>query len=105
MRLYPTKEQFDTLLLRTKICDPDGRFSHTSLLLMVAIVRLAIFPADAYTVGILTLALAHANAKKHWTKVAADKVATDTDKLAALSAEVQKLTAALSNLQSLRPPR
>ena len=57
--------KLNKFLIASKICDTDGRFSHTSLLLLVAIARLAFFPADAYTVAILTLALAHANAKRY----------------------------------------
>ena len=58
-------QRIEALLAQARILDDDKTLSLTSILLMVAIARLAIFPADAYTVGILTLALANSNLKKY----------------------------------------
>lgn len=57
--------RIESLLIKLRLFDPDKTLSLTSILLMVAIARLAFSPADAYTVGILTLALANSNAKKY----------------------------------------
>lgn len=94
-------------LIQAKICDEDGRFSHTSLLLVVAIVRLALFPADAYSLGILTLALTHANAKRykahkqqqHDTAIASATAAT-TAAIESLQADIKRIdsTNSLKNL-------
>ena len=88
--------KLNRFLIKSKVCDPDGSFSHISLLLMVAIIRLAIFPADVYTVSILTLALAHSNAKRYVAHKNSSKVMADSEKLAQISAEVQKLVSAQS---------
>lgn len=91
-------KSFQALLVKLRLFDPDNTLSLTSILLMVAIARMAIFPADMYTIGILTLALAHANAKRfsaHKAKVhagkKADLEATDKAKLELMEAEVKKL--------------
>ena len=69
--------RIEALLTQARILDDDKTLSLTTVLLMVAITRLAISPADAYTVGILTLALANSNAKrfsKHKQKAHQDAV-------------------------------
>lgn len=85
--------KLSNFLIASKICDEDGRFSHTSLLLLVAIARLALFPADAYTVAILTLALAHANAKRYRTH----KVKQHDDAIKGVAAQDK---AAIESLQA-----
>lgn len=56
--------KLQSLLVQLRLFDSDKTLSLTSILLMVAIYRLAVFPADGYSLSILTLALAHANIKK-----------------------------------------
>jgi len=83
-------------LIRSKICDADGYFSHTSLLLLVAIGRMAAFPADAYTVAILTLALGHSNAKRYASHKSQSSSVLANERMAKVEAEVQKLVSAQS---------
>ena len=53
------------LLISLRLLDQDTKtLSLTAILLMVSIAKLAIFPADAYSVAVLTLAISHANLKK-----------------------------------------
>lgn len=102
------KSALMSLLVKLRLFDAhDNTLSLTSLLLMVAIGRLAIFPADVYTTAILGLALANSHGKRFAhhkkrqqddaTAGLAEAAKTEFDKL---KSEVQKLIAA-SNIGKL----
>ena len=91
------------LLIQLRIFDKDQTLSLTSILLMVAIVRLAFFAADFYTIGILTLALANYNGKKfanHKSKAqdiaVTEKQVADQQGLAKVIEDIKTLNANFS---------
>ena len=92
--------KLNKFLIASKICDPDGRFSHTSLLLLVAITRLALFPADAYSLGILTLALTHSNMKRYKEHKVKQHDTATANATAATTAAIEALQADIKRIES-----
>lgn len=95
--------RIEALLSQLRILDDDKTLSLTSILLMVAITRLALFPADAYTVGILTLALANSNLKKfshHKRKQQQDAVKglgdAEAQRIETIESQIKQLNQSLS---------
>lgn len=82
------------LLIASRVYDPDGTVSLTSVLMMVLIIKLAVMPVDWGTAVALFMALANFNAKK-WFAVAREaKRVSDQEKLEKLQADVRSLSAA-----------
>ena len=95
--------RIEALLTQLRVLDDDKTLSLTTILLMVAIGRLALTPPDAYTVGILTLALANSNAKRfsnHKKKTHQDAVKglgdVEAQRLDKIEQEIKLLQQAIS---------
>ena len=96
-------DRLNTLLIRSKLCDPDGTASLSNICMMVLIARLAIAPElDWVTMTAFFGVLLNHNSKKWFSMSKAKKQVADSERLEKMEAEVRSLIATQNLQQGLR---
>jgi hypothetical protein len=88
---------FNSFLIRSRLCDPDGTLSLTSIMMMVIIYKVAVSQTlDFELVITLFLALASYNTKKVLRVKSESKSVADQDRLTQVEQAVQAVKSMLA---------